>query len=188
MITKFFRTDEETDTVNALKVFCIFREKIKEDEYYLKWAIIALHNALQGFMVLALRGTNSLLVYSEDSFKKWMKAYEKDEPVEDRLWMDSFKNLYKKIKSDNMINLDTSKRFIATSSQDYSIMKINELRKDFIHFFPKNWSIEISGIDKVFQDCLNIVSFLVNECGNILWKNESLEKDVKAIINNLSKD
>ena len=56
----FFRTDEEIDTVNALKTFCFFWEKIKEDEYYYKWAIIALHNALQGFMVVAHKYTRFL--------------------------------------------------------------------------------------------------------------------------------
>ena len=62
-----FETDEEKDTLNALKMFKYFYFNIETDQYFYKWAIIALHNALQGFMVLALRGTNGVNVYNVNS-------------------------------------------------------------------------------------------------------------------------
>jgi hypothetical protein len=49
-----FTIDGEKDTVLALKVLDDHLAKVLEEPLYWKWAVLALHNALQGFMVLNL--------------------------------------------------------------------------------------------------------------------------------------
>jgi len=39
--------------------------EVQEDDYNWKWAIIALHNSTQAFMVLALQGTSPLNVIKD---------------------------------------------------------------------------------------------------------------------------
>jgi hypothetical protein len=46
--------DERSNAVDSLEKFCEFVEKIEEDEWNLKWAIIAADNALYGFMICAI--------------------------------------------------------------------------------------------------------------------------------------
>jgi hypothetical protein len=73
-----------------------------------------------------------------------------------------------------MSHFGDSKPFAPNGTQEWSIKKLNEMRDEFIHFLPKSWTIELSGMPSIVEDCLNIIDFLVNESGNIdLPHNES---------------
>jgi hypothetical protein len=56
----YFDLDEMKDPVLALKVLDDHLAKVLEEPLYWKWAILALHNALQGFMVLNLADSTPL--------------------------------------------------------------------------------------------------------------------------------
>ena len=153
--------------------------RAKTDIYRWKWALVALHSAVQGFMVLALRGGNGLAALKDDVAAAWLEAYEKQQPLpEERL--DSYENLYKKIKSDRMLMYGHSKTFVPTGSQGGSINKLNDLRDDFIHFVPKGWSLEVTGLPRLFGDCLDVIEFLGWESGNVLWHEAELESRAKV--------
>ena len=62
MAAPVIRTDDEIEAVYALEKALAELRVARGQPYNWKWAILALHNALQGFMVLALRFTNSALV------------------------------------------------------------------------------------------------------------------------------
>jgi hypothetical protein len=51
-------TDTLSDAVFSLRMTAECLDKVLDDPHYWKWVIIALHNALQGFMVNALRLTD----------------------------------------------------------------------------------------------------------------------------------
>lgn len=55
-----FTINEVKDTVFALKVLDDQLAKVLEESLYWKWAVLALHNALQGFMVLNLADSYKL--------------------------------------------------------------------------------------------------------------------------------
>jgi hypothetical protein len=57
----WLRTDETEEALSALEMAANSAKSLTNDLYYWKWVIIALHNSLQGFMVLALRRGNGLL-------------------------------------------------------------------------------------------------------------------------------
>src|SRR5262245_58486709 len=50
----WLRTDEIQEAVLSLEAAYDFAERCKSELYYWKWTLIALHNAVQGFMVIAL--------------------------------------------------------------------------------------------------------------------------------------
>jgi hypothetical protein len=58
----WLRTDERKEAVNSLEKAYQFILEVHNDPYNWKWVIIAIHNATQAFMVLALQGPASLNV------------------------------------------------------------------------------------------------------------------------------
>ena len=127
-------------------------------------------------MVLALRGSDGLKPLKDKIAERWLIAHETsgEYPREE---LDSFLNLYKKIKSKQMLFFGHSKRFHPNGSQGKSIKKLNQLRNDFIHFLPQSWSLEVSGLPTICLDSLSVIEFLCWESGNITWY-----EDEKAVL------
>ena len=178
----WLRTDETQEAVISLEMVTEYLDRVTVNYHYWKWVIIGLHNTLQGFMVLALRGTNHLNVLREKDAQKWTDAYEQGKIRPTDLLLDSYLNLYKKIKSDRMNMYTSSIQFKPKGTQGWSIKKLNSLRNDFIHFIPKGWSIEISGLPRITQDCLDVIDFLAFDCGNIFWNESPLEVKTKNLL------
>lgn len=164
----WFRTDELEEAVSTLETLAEWSKNLDSNISYWKWVILATHNATQGFMVLALRGSDRLRPLRDDIAKKWLEAHQNHtEYPEEKL--DNFRNLYKKIKSDLMLFFVHSKKFVSSKAQDKSMHKLNSLRDNFIHFLPQSWSIEVSGLPEICSDCIDIINFLGWESGNVTW-------------------
>jgi len=164
----FLRTDEYEEAVSALEAAADFVESVLRDQYRWKWALIATHNAVQGFMVLALRRGSGLLALRDDVAAKWLKAYNQKKPLP-REKLDNFLNLYAKVKTDEAAGYVHSKPFVPGRSHDWSMKKLNQFRNEFIHFVPKGWSLELVGLPAISLDCLSVARFLHDEGGNIMW-------------------
>jgi hypothetical protein len=185
-MTHYLHTDEVEEAISAIEMVAESVAGVKADIYRWKWALIALHSAVQGFMVLALRGSNGLAALKDDVAAEWLDAYEKHLPLpKERL--DSYKNLYKKVKGDRMLLFGHRKKFVPNGGQGGSINKLKELRDDFIHFVPKGWSLEVSGLPRIFADCLDFIEFLGWECGNVPWHETTLESRGKVAMGSARK-
>jgi hypothetical protein len=60
---EYLRTDEAEEAVSSLESAAEFLAAVRSDPYRWTWVILALHSAVQGFMILALRGGNGLLPF-----------------------------------------------------------------------------------------------------------------------------
>jgi hypothetical protein len=181
MTEHWLRTDEMEEAVSGLEAASEWSAHIAERADYWKWVILALHNATQGFMVLALRGSDGLRPLKNHIAAEWRAAYREGGkyPVEE---LDSFLNLYKKVKSDDMLFFAHSKKFVPVRSQGRSIKRLNLLRNNFVHFLPRSWSLEVSGLPQVAEDCLALVEFLGFESGNVVWFEEILRDRTSAAL------
>lgn len=178
---KWLRTDEIEESISALRMMRDSLLKVVGDVYQWKWIIIASHNSLQGFMVLALRNGNNITVMPEKLAGKWLEAYRSEKPLpEERL--DSFPNLYNKIKGENMESLVISKRFRATKDHNRSVKKLQELRNEFVHFIPKGWSLEVSGLPEICLRIIEIIEFLAWVSCNVRWYKTSQKQSAKLVI------
>jgi len=177
----WLRTDEIQEAIISLEVVSIQLPKVSLDDHYWKWAIIGLHNALQGFMVLALQGSNYLNVLTDKCAREWLATYESGRKDYPEPKLDGFLNLYKKIKSERMNIYTSSILFKPNDSQEQSVKKLHSLRNEFIHFVPKGWSLELSGLPQIFENCLDVIHFLAFECGNVFW-HEIDEKRTREFI------
>ena len=71
----FLETDCIIESINALDMTDRTIRRVTDDIYEWKWVVIALHNAVQAFMVLALKGSNSFNVMGDKQVDNWLSAY-----------------------------------------------------------------------------------------------------------------
>jgi hypothetical protein len=148
--------DTLRDAIFSLRMTAECLDEVAKDPHYRKWVIIALHNALQGFMVNALRITDdSTVLRSTDS------------PA----WLIEFNTLYKRIKKPDFMehSLD-GKAFRPEGTQDESVRRLhNELRNTFMHFTPKFSLSFCWEYVPVVRDVTKVISFLDFDSENVLW-------------------
>lgn len=165
----YLRTDEELEAANAMKMAAQFASAVDGDSHLWRWVIIALHNAAQGVMVLSLRHGNGLLALSDESYTAWMAAYEKNEtPPPEKL--DTYLNLYKKVKHREIGQIGGNSRFSAVGTEGGDIKRLNALRNEFIHFTPKGWSLDVNGLPRICLSVARLISFLALETTNVFWR------------------
>lgn len=188
MNEKWLRTDETLEAISALEMVALSLKRVQKDFYQWKWAILALHSSLQGFMVLALRGGSGLNCLKDDIAKEWLRAYRANEKLpKERL--DTFLNLYKKIKNPVRMQFYIhSKPFKPSETHGYNVKSLNKIRNEFIHFVPKGWSLEVSGLPNIFHDCLNIIEFLGWECGNNIFYDDTFNSRAKIALSESKKE
>ncbi len=130
--------------------------------------VIATHSALQSAVGFYLRTIgNNLLVAKQKDAEAWLKAHKEHTPYPEMM-MDKFPNLYRKLKRNEIEGF----KFTPRGSQERSIKKINEFRNDFIHFMPKGWSIEISGMPRICIDCMDVIAELDENTLRTRWEDE----------------
>ncbi len=172
-MVKYLETDEFEEITNSIELLSSQSSQL-EDKYQWKWVILSMHSTLQGFMVIGLRDSAGLNILKDGIAKKWLRAYRNGDPYPVEK-LDSFLNLYEKIKSDRMLRFGHSRIYESTEGNDRSVKMLNTLRNDFIHFVPKGWLLEVTGLPKICLDCIEIIEFLGWESNNVLWYKEELE-------------
>jgi hypothetical protein len=166
----YLRTDEEHQVADAMDFAAQLALDAAKDLHRWRWIILALHNAAQGAMVLSLRRGNGLLALSDKSCRLWMAAYENsdDLPLER---LDSYLNLYKKVTHRSHGQIGGNTRFVPEGAEEGHIKRVNSIRNDFIHFTPKGWSLEVTGLPGICLSTARLISFLALETTNVRWDN-----------------
>lgn len=168
MTEVWLRTDEKEDIITSLRMVSASCDLVKSDLAAWKWVVIGTHGAVQSGMVLYLGFGNDLLVARQKDAEEWLMAHEDGAPYPE-LIMDSFLNLYKKLKRSEILGY----RYAPRGTQGRSIKRLNTLRNEFTHFMPRGWSIEMSGMPSICLDCLNVVAELDREALCVRWEDEA---------------
>ncbi len=171
----YLRTDEESEVANALRMAARLTAELEADPALWRWIIIALHNAAQGMMVLSLRHGNGFLALTDECFKGTMEAHNSNLPPPQKL--DTYLNLYAKVKSPNTGQVGGNKRFSPKGTQGTSIKRLNNFRNEFSHFTPKGWSLELDGLPRICRDVIALISFLGWQTQNVFWHDERARKE-----------
>ena len=165
---QFLRTSEHEEAVRSVEWAEVQARSLAEDPYLWKWVIIALHNAAQGFMVLALWGGNGLLTLRPRIAAKWLRAYESGGPFPAEQ-LDDFLSLYAKVKDQSNFHTVGAGPYRASASADESLRLLNSVRNEFTHFTPKGWSLQLAGLPRICLDALGLIEFLGWQSTAILW-------------------
>lgn len=180
MTERWLRTNSFLETVSALETFTDELRLVGQDAYRWKWAILALHGALQGMMVLALQGSHGLHVLKEEDATRWLEAHARGGPYPTDLKLDDFLGLYDKIKSDLMLVYGHSRKFRPEAAEGASIKQLNRFRNEFVHFTPRVYALELTGLPAICNDCLDIAHFLAWQSNNVIWTDAELAARASA--------
>lgn len=194
------RTDERVEAVEALQLVADLLPRVEDETYVWKWVVIALHNAVQAYMVLALQGTWPVRVLMNDDARTLMEANRQELAgglgSHERDWrigegkLDRFLNLYNKIKNDRFMGqLTISRTFHPTQAQTVNAKRLNRLRNDFIHFTPKILVEYVDGYPEMVTECISIISFLCFDSHNIHWGSEQqYEHRTRRLLRSISQE
>lgn len=175
-INDFFRVNEATEAVNTLTMIHKYLSEKEQENYNLKWALIATHNCLQAFMILVLRGSNSFDVI------QWKDEYDSKNNYE--ICCDSnpkmlkFMELFAKIKKpDHMLN----RPFVDnTGTISCGVKLLNSARNDFVHYLPKAWSLQIGYVLLLIENSLEVIDFLIDDSRLTVY-NEIRKEELKEL-------
>ena len=73
--------DKLSIALTSLSALSHFLNSTKTKKINWQWIYITLHSAVQGYMVLALTGTNSVLTYRDKCAKDWLIKFNACEPL-----------------------------------------------------------------------------------------------------------
>lgn len=191
-----FSISDSTSAVDALETTVEHLEAVAAGNIVKwKWAIIALHHAVQSFMVLALKSTwrdarvthrdyRDAMVRAEQDYRIAIQAGDdiKAQAILETLTLSSgslasFNQLYARIKDPDgaMRQFMHSRNFeprAATAGSfddDGNMIRLNEVRGELMH--PSTDALVLRTIEfERFADTgLHIIEFLLSESNNLVW-------------------
>ncbi|MDA8125284.1 MAG: hypothetical protein M0009_08870 [Deltaproteobacteria bacterium] len=176
----WFETDERQDALASLMLYAETITRCGENVSRWKWALISLHSAVQAIMAIHLGFGNNLLVMRQEDAEAWLKAHDDEEPYPNNIKMDGFLNLYKKIKRHTVFGY----KFVPKGQQSKSVKRLNEFRNEFVHFMPKGWSIQLSGLPQICLDCLDVINELHSGFVRSRWESEEQATEFEKLLSN----
>jgi hypothetical protein len=154
--------DEQTDVLATLRHTLRCTKAAKDDAAEWKFAIVGLHNAFQGAMVCHLSGTAGLGALQKSSIKAALDWHDQDRkgiagdyPNEK---LADAHELFNRLTGVAEARERAGPTLEVSNEDRKAFEKLHELRTGLAHFFPKGWSIEISGIPSMFSRISNIVT------------------------------
>ena len=144
---------EEINAVDYLEKTVNFIKAAETDPLDWKWVILAIHGALYGFMVCALKGT------TPDNVSNRTKKGERKLLT----FLEALEECQKLTPASGCV-----KPLILSEAQKRSVRRINlDFRNHFIHFLPTCWVIELAGMPQIVLHALEVIQLLGVEMGCI---------------------
>lgn len=156
--SEFLRPDALTNALDSLQRCVQFLETFPEP-YGWKWAILALHQAIYGFAVCAVRGTDSRSV---------LKPPKKG----GRCDLISVWTALERAKNKTFIWPTATPLRLTKDEHDALERLFDEFRNGFAHYQPAGWSIEIKAMAEVFETGVSVARRLAVTNGLILYYDE----------------
>lgn len=150
---RWLETDERREAVKALEMTAKMLSLVRDNEYYWKWVIVGLHNALQALFVVAVSGSAGFGAIEPKQVGKWLRVYRSGKGKYPSLNLMRFMPLYEKVKK--------SFRPSIPEDVDKNVKRLNDFRNEFMHFTPKGWSLELDGLPSLLRNCLRVVESLI---------------------------
>lgn len=164
MTENWIRADEAEDVAGSIRHVIRTVQFVSEDLQAWKWIAIALHSALQGACVCHLtttaaplgavtkRNAVEWLAYLEDS-----RAHPNAKPPETYLM--SLPDLLRAVRKPYSAGDRSNAAGVTIRDSELSWLQCfhKDVRNQFTHFKPMNWSIEVSGIPDISKLIARII-------------------------------
>ena len=162
---KWLQIDEASDVVMSLRHLRECLKLVGDDPSAWKWAIFAVHNALQGAMTCHVNGTANLGCLTKKSATEWLTWYREgrhgNQPS-GRLATPPvlFERLH---NADKRPEPNGGEVLSLTADHKLAFELVNGLRNKFVHFTPKTWLLEYSGLPSAFLSILAVIGMIRSE-------------------------
>ncbi len=166
------RFDRQDEGISSLYAFRDSLRALADDPRYFKYCIISIHNALQGYVCIALRHGNSFNHWKKRDLIEWLSKYkdEEDLPLPD---IDRFLNLYKRL-------------FDATDSTAYDKIRwLNETRNTLIHFNIDGLSFTAEEALDCCEEAFRKVIEAIGLAKGIVFYEDSQEQEFVTVKNEI---
>jgi hypothetical protein len=149
----YLRLSEETNALDYLEKAVVFVRSASDNPIDWKWGILALHGAIYGFMICALKGTDPDRVLRNSKRSRWLIDFgEALKRCQDPAWMTMTCH---------------SQVLKLSQEQEAALNYIHAIfRNGLVHYQPCLWSIEVSGLLPILAHGFDVVRFLSLETGN----------------------
>ena len=167
VIIGYLSTDEREDVIVSLELCADLLAKVASKPELWKWCTLSMHSALQGALVCVLSGTDGTGALNRKSQREWLEWYERSRddhglkapkpgflapPLE----------LYEKAKAKKIIDSGLVDSESPLTLIDKDIERLNDFRREFTHFVPKSWAIELAGLPKILTSTTTLINQLIS--------------------------
>lgn len=147
--------------------------RLHRNKHLWKYAIISIHNALQCYLSIALRGSSGTNTWKKKHAKNWRHAY--NESIASQglkelppIQLDSFMNLYDKF-------------FIEKSDEQRALINwLNETRNEFIHFNSDTYLVNETSMLSAFEQALTDIKEMPELTKDIFFHTNEQETKFSA--------
>jgi hypothetical protein len=150
---RWVRTDEAEDVAASVRHVLRCRKFTGDDPHIWKWVALGLHSALQGACVCHLVTTATPIgAVSERNAGDWLKYFEalRDDPgaKPPKTYLLSLPGLLKAVRKPHSAGDRRNSSGVALTDEELAWLCRfhDEVRNQFVHFEPRGWSLEVSGI------------------------------------------
>ncbi len=186
----WLRVDEREDAIGAIEHAADTVVTVTRKPLNWKWVIIATHNALQGALVCTLSGTAGVGALSDKSMTMMLEWFEvtrarpKTPKPKERMALPM--ELYERAKDEAYMGEFGGSPLRTTAEQNADAERLNELRRAFMHFTPKGWSIEEAGLPRMVLNATDIIEqLLLQHPANTVRLDDDQKGRVKTAIDQL---
>lgn len=153
---EWVHTDEAEDVAASVRHVIRSREFTRDDPQAWKWVALALHSALQGACVCHLVTTAAPVgAVTKQNAREWLAFFEASrldpaaKPPKTHLM--ALPALLKAVRKSRSAGDRSNSSGVEISDRDLQwLCRFHEeVRNQFVHFEPRGWSLEISGISEL---------------------------------------
>ncbi len=162
----WLETTEIGELVSAIELSAELASGVPYDVMQWKWLILALHHALQGACVCALRGNDGagtavLTPASARALRNRQKVAavrrraSQQQPAEELL---PLATLYRRVGDPGFV--PGGHALPANAAWDAGVAKLVRLHQDLRNFIPGGFSLEVDGLPSLIRSCCDMIEHL----------------------------
>jgi hypothetical protein len=158
----FCHFDEFEDAVLSVELAAEKLSHVQNSPTLWKWVIIAMQNAVQGAMVLALAGTDgcgALFPKSQKQNREWLQNPTPDRP---RREMADYNTLLAWIQKPQLLEGPVP---LLSEDNCQNLIRLNQLRRQFVHYNPTGWGIELQYMLNIMPVATDVFEHLTTTQG-----------------------
>lgn len=172
MAENWIQTDEAEDVAGSIRHVIRAVQVVGEDPLAWKWVVLALHSALQGACVCHLTTTAAPVgAVTERNAGEWLAYFEDSrtnpnaKPPKTHLM--GLPDLLTAVREPHSAGDRSNTAGVAISESELNWLGRfhKDIRNQFVHFEPKGWSIEVSGIPEIAK----LVARIIEDILRIGW-------------------